>query len=119
MYHRKAFLLLRGEQIGVPHAYARIIEEQEAANRQTYRAGMAGAADATGARGPADLDAGHDVILDAVVVADGLDAGAVLRIRKGSTPEPEHRTLYELLGVPLEVMRPRRNWVDPDRKCSD
>jgi len=47
------------------------------------------------------------------------DAGAVLRIRKGSTPEPEHRTLYELLGVPLEVMRPRRNWVDPDRKCSD
>jgi hypothetical protein len=47
------------------------------------------------------------------------DAGAVLRIRKGSTPEPEHRTLYELLGVPLEVMRPRRNWVDPDQQCSD
>ena len=47
------------------------------------------------------------------------DAGAVLRIRKGSTPEPEHRTLYELLGVPLEVMRPRRSWVDPDQKCSD
>ena len=47
------------------------------------------------------------------------DTGAVLRIRKGSTPEPEHRTLYQLLGVSLEVMRPRRNWVDPDQKCSD
>lgn len=47
------------------------------------------------------------------------DAGAVLRIRKGSTPEPEHRTLYELLGIPLEVMRPRRRWVDPEQNCSD
>jgi len=47
------------------------------------------------------------------------DGGAVLRIRKGSTPEPAHRALYELLGIPLEVMRPRPNWVDPKQKCSD
>ena len=71
---RKAFLLLRGEQVKVPHEYARIIEEQEAENRQAYRAGMVEAAGATGARHPADLEAGHDVILDAVVVADGLEA---------------------------------------------
>ena len=38
------------------------------------------------------------------------DRGAVLRIRRGSTPEPEHRTLYELLGIPLEVMHPQRTW---------
>ena len=38
--------------------------------------------------------------------------GAVLRIRRSSTPEPEHRELYELLGVPLEVMRPQRSWIE-------
>jgi transposase len=41
------------------------------------------------------------------------DRGAVLRIRRGSTPEPEHRQLYKLLGVPLEVMRPQRSWSEP------
>ena len=41
------------------------------------------------------------------------DRGAVLRIRKGSTPEPAHRKLYELLGVPLEVMRSQRSWSEP------
>jgi predicted RecB family nuclease len=71
---RKAFLLLRGEQAGIPHEYVRKIEEQEAVNRQAYGAGMAGATDATSTRGLADLDAGHDVILDAAVVADGLEA---------------------------------------------
>lgn len=40
------------------------------------------------------------------------DRGAVLRIRRSSTPEPEHRELYELLGVPLEVMRPQRSWIE-------
>jgi hypothetical protein len=38
--------------------------------------------------------------------------GAVLRIRRSSTPEPEHRELYELLGVPLKVMRPQRSWIE-------
>ena len=44
------------------------------------------------------------------------DRGAVLRIRKGSTPEPQHRKLYELLGVPLEVMRPQKTWTEPNDK---
>ena len=47
------------------------------------------------------------------------DRGAVLRIRRGSTPEPAHRKLYELLGVPLEVMRPLRSWTQPQQECSD
>jgi transposase len=42
------------------------------------------------------------------------DRGAVLRIRKGSTPEPQPRKLYELLGVPLEVMRAQKSWTEPD-----
>jgi hypothetical protein len=46
------------------------------------------------------------------------DSGAILRIRRGSVPEAKHRRLYELLGVPLEVMRPQRSWLradnDPD-----
>ena len=47
------------------------------------------------------------------------DRGAVLRIRRCSTPEPAHRKLYELLGVPLEVMRPLRSWTQPQQECSD
>jgi hypothetical protein len=42
------------------------------------------------------------------------DRGAVPRIRRGSTPEPEQRKLYELLGVPLEVVRPHKSWSEPD-----
>jgi hypothetical protein len=34
------------------------------------------------------------------------DRGMVLCLRRGSTPESDHKKLYELLGVPLEVMRP-------------
>jgi predicted RecB family nuclease len=71
---RKAFLLLSGEPAGAPHEYVRIIGEQEAANRQAYRASMAGAAEATGARSLTDLTAGHDLIFDAAVVADDLEA---------------------------------------------
>ena len=38
-------------------------------------------------------------------------SGDVLRIRKGSTPEPEHLRLYTALGVPTEIVRPRKTWV--------
>jgi hypothetical protein len=31
--------------------------------------------------------------------------GRVLKIRNGSTPEPEHKELYELLGIPSKVMK--------------
>jgi hypothetical protein len=36
----------------------------------------------------------------------------VLRIRKGSTPEPEHRELYRLLGVSETLMRPKKTWSE-------
>ena len=47
------------------------------------------------------------------------DRGPVLRIRRGSTPEPQHRELYDLLGLPLEVMRPQRTWTESQTECSD
>jgi transposase len=43
------------------------------------------------------------------------DKGSVLRIRKGSTPEPQHKELYELLGVPMQIIAPKKTWSDPDR----
>jgi hypothetical protein len=47
------------------------------------------------------------------------DQGAVLRIRRGSTPEPRHRRLYKLLDVPFEVMPPQRTWIDAQAERSD
>ena len=42
------------------------------------------------------------------------DKAAVLRIRKGSTPEPEHQRIYKLLEIPCEPMKPRRTWTDAE-----
>jgi transposase len=42
------------------------------------------------------------------------DQGATLRIRRASTPEEEHLTLYHLLNVPSEIMRPKRIWSEGD-----
>jgi transposase len=33
--------------------------------------------------------------------------GQTLKIRKGTTPEPTHRAIYETLGIPMEVMKPK------------
>lgn len=38
--------------------------------------------------------------------------GSVLRIRRDSTPEPEHVELYERLAVPARIMTPRKTWSD-------
>jgi len=37
--------------------------------------------------------------------------GALLKIRKGTTPEPQHRQIYDLLRIPHEVMPPVRIWL--------
>jgi transposase len=37
--------------------------------------------------------------------------GDVLRIRKGSTPEPQHKAIYETLRMPWDVMKPVKRWV--------
>jgi transposase len=38
------------------------------------------------------------------------DGGKVLRIRKGSTPEPDQLELYHLLNIPAEIMQPIKTW---------
>jgi hypothetical protein len=47
------------------------------------------------------------------------DGGSVLRIRRASTPEPQHIELYELLGVPTKIMAPRKTWSDGKAPHSD
>jgi hypothetical protein len=47
--------------------------------------------------------------VDTIVLPN--DGGPVLRIRKGTTPEPTHRELYAKLGIHSEVIRPRRSWA--------
>jgi transposase len=39
------------------------------------------------------------------------DGGIELRIRKASTPEAQHRELYAALGVPAEIISPRKTWT--------
>ncbi len=36
--------------------------------------------------------------------------GKVLKIRKGTTPEPIHREIYATLQIPAEVMKPVKTW---------
>jgi transposase len=38
------------------------------------------------------------------------DGGKVLRIRKGTTPEPDQLELYRLLNIPSEIMQPIKTW---------
>jgi transposase len=38
------------------------------------------------------------------------DKGRVLYIRKGSTPENEHKEIYDTLEISYEVMKPKRIW---------
>jgi len=45
------------------------------------------------------------------------DKGDVLRIRKGSTPEPQHQAIYHLLGVPTQIIRPRKTWTTVTAKA--
>ena len=47
------------------------------------------------------------------------DGGAVLRIRRASTPEPQHVELYERLDVPTTIMSPRKTWPDGEAPYSD
>jgi transposase len=37
--------------------------------------------------------------------------GDVLKIRKGSTPEPRHKAIYATLQIPAEVMKPVKTWI--------
>lgn len=37
--------------------------------------------------------------------------GDVLKIRRGSTPDPRHKAIYATLHIPSEVMKPVKTWV--------
>ena len=45
-----------------------------------------------------------------VTVVLPTEDGRVLKIRKGGSPEPVHREIYETLRIPLEVMKPIKTW---------
>ena len=53
-----------------------------------------------------DLLATHQIAT--IVLPTGQNG--VLRIRRSATPEPDHRVLYEALGVPTEIIRPVKTW---------
>jgi transposase len=36
--------------------------------------------------------------------------GMVLKIRKGGTPEPEHKKIYDVLRIPSQVIKPIKTW---------
>jgi transposase len=38
--------------------------------------------------------------------------GKVLKIRKGTSPEPVHRDIYSTLKIPCEVMKPIKTWQE-------
>jgi transposase len=46
-----------------------------------------------------------------VTVVLPTDKGAVLKIRKASTPEPAHKEIYRVLNIPELVMTPIKTWV--------
>ena len=52
----------------------------------------------------------HQVVTVVLPAADG----DVLRIRRGSTPEPQHLEIYGLLGIGPEVMKPIESWSSAD-----
>src|SRR5207245_9237393 len=56
----------------------------------------------------------HQVV---TVVLPEDEHGRIVRIRKATTPEPEHRQIYTTLHIPPDVMRPVKVWSL--KECSD
>jgi hypothetical protein len=56
-----------------------------------------------------DALASHQILTVVLPTQDG----SVLRIRKASTPERAQRHLYAALGLPSEIITPRRTWSHP------
>ena len=50
-----------------------------------------------------------------VTVVLPTEDGRVLKIRKGGSPEPVHREIYETLRIPLEVMKPIKTWHEAEQ----
>src|SRR5881397_3782510 len=56
----------------------------------------------------------HQVI---TIVLPEDEHGRILKIRKATTPEPEHRQIYATLRIPAEVLQPIKTWNQAE--CSD
>ena len=56
----------------------------------------------------------HQVI---TIVLPEDERGRILKIRKATTPEPEHRQIYTTLRIPPDVMKPVKAWYL--KECSD
>ena len=41
-------------------------------------------------------------------------SGRILKIRKATVPEAEHREIYATLRITAEVMKPIKSWHEPD-----
>lgn len=50
----------------------------------------------------------HQVVTVVLPTTDG----RVLKVRKGTVPEPVHREIYATLKIPLEVMKPVKTWQE-------
>ena len=48
----------------------------------------------------------HQVVTAVLPLAEG----GTLRIRTGSTPEPQHLEIYRLLSIDPEIMKPIKSW---------
>jgi len=49
----------------------------------------------------------HQVVTAVLPTTDG----NLLKIRRATTPEPQHRLIYQVLGIPEEVMAPVKTWL--------
>ncbi len=56
----------------------------------------------------------HQVI---TIVLPQDEHGRILKIRKATTPEPEHRQIYATLRIPADVLKPIKTWHQ--QECSD
>jgi len=54
----------------------------------------------------------HQVITVVLPTTDG----RIMKIRKGTVPEPVHREIYATLKIPLEVMKPVKSWHEGTRQ---
>lgn len=49
----------------------------------------------------------HQVVTAVLPTTDG----HLLKIRRATTPEPQHRLIYKVLGIPEEAMAPVKTWL--------
>jgi transposase len=49
----------------------------------------------------------HQVVTAVLPTTDG----HLLKIRRATTPEPQHRLIYNVLGIPEQVMAPIKTWL--------